>query len=225
MPVVANILEQKRPKTILDTPSGDGWLVSLLSYEPDIDGIDLFEGKPAGYRNFLQADLDSGIPDNLLKYDAVVSCEGIEHIGNPILFLETVKSHLNKDGIIIITTPNVWYPAAKIQYLLRGFFPSFPSLVGKISRGTHMHITPWSFPQLFLYLSLSGFTNITLHDTSDKKPNHFFERIFGFPQKIYCQNKFNKSKTTEEKNFWKMSGSNQSIFGRRLVVSARSNDS
>ena len=223
MPILANILNKKNPETILDTPSGSGWLLSLLSYDPEIDGIDLFEEKPKGYRNFFQEDLDNGISDTLLKYDAIVSCEGIEHIGNPTLFLETAKKHLNIDGTIIITTPNVWYPAAKIQYLIRGFFPSFPCLVGKINRGTHMHITPWSFAQLFLYLRLSGYTDIKLYDTSDKKPKHFFERIFGFPQKMYCRNKFKKAKSKEEKNFWKMSGSNQSIFGRRLVVSASSN--
>ena len=48
MSVVANILNKKKPETILDTPSGSGWLLSLLSYDPEIDGIDLFEEKPKG---------------------------------------------------------------------------------------------------------------------------------------------------------------------------------
>jgi hypothetical protein len=87
-----------------------------------------------------------------------------------------------------------------------------------------MHITPWSFPQLFLYLKLAGYENIELHNTTDKKPQHFFEHIFGFPQKLYCKNKLKKSKSIEEKEFWKMSGSIQSIFGRRLVVSANRTD-
>jgi len=52
----------------------------------------------------------------------------------------------------------------------------------------------------------------------------FFERIFGLPQMLYCRNKYNKSKTKEEEIFWKMSGGRQSVFGRRLVVSARVND-
>jgi len=224
MSTVISVLNNKKPKTILDAPSGGGWLLSSLSFETTIDGIDLFEQKLSSYRNCIQADLDFGIPDSLLKYDAIVSCEGIEHFGNPILFFHTAKKHLNQDGIIIITTPNTWYPAAKIQYLLRGFFPSFPCLVGKIHRGTHMHITPWSFPQLYLYLSIAGYTDIKLHDTSDKKPVHFFEYIFGFPQKMYCYNKLKKAKSSEEKNFWKMSGNSQSVFGRRLVVSASSNN-
>lgn len=220
MPPVVEILNKKLPTTVLDAPSGLGGLLPMLKFNPEIDGIDLFELKPNGYRSFYKTNLDAGIPDELPKYDAIVSCEGIEHIGNPLLFLKTVKKHLSLGGVVIITTPNVWYPAAKLQYLLRGFFPSFPSLVGKIISGTHMHITPWSFPQLFLYLSLSGFVDIKLHDTIDKKPKHFFERIFGYPQKKYCLNRLKKSSSQEEISFWEMAGSSQSIFGRRLVVSA-----
>ena len=224
MPIVVEILNKQAPSTILDAPSGEGWLQTMLKFDTKIDGIDFFENKPNGYRDFQKADLDFGIPKILPKYDAVVSCEGIEHIGNPMLFLKTIKEHLNKNGAIIITTPNTWHPAAKIQYLIRGFFPSFPCLVGKIHRGTHMHITAWTFPQLFLYLSLAGYVDIESHEINEKKPNHFFERIFGLPQMLYCRNKYNKLKTKEEEIFWKMSGGRQSVFGRRLVVSARVND-
>lgn len=220
MPVVASILKEIEPSSILDAPSGNGWLPPLLTFDHYVDGIDLFENKPKGYRNFIKADLDFGIPDNLEKYKAIVSCEGIEHIGNPLLFITTAQKHLMNNGIIIITTPNAWYPAAKLKYLLNGFFPSFPCLVGKIYRGTHMHIMPWSYPQLFLYLKLAGYTNIRLHNVPGKKPKHLHERIIGFPQKLYCNNKYKKASNSEEKDFWNDAGSDQSLFGRGLVVSA-----
>lgn len=220
MPAVIDLLNKIKPKSILDAPSGSGWLASALETNAAIDGIDLFEEKPSGYRNIIKADLEYGIPNELQKYDAVVSCEGIEHIGNPRLFLETAKQHLEENGTIIITTPNVWYARAKIQYLLRGFHPGFPCLTGKIRRGTHMHITPWSFPQLYLYLKLTGYTDITLHNIVEKKPKYFIERIIGLPQKLYCRNKFNKATSVEESKFWQNAASDQSIFGTRLVVSA-----
>ena len=91
MPVVINLLDEIKPKSILDAPSGGGWLSSLLEANAVIDGIDLFEEKSSGYRNIIKADLDYGIPNELEKYDVVVSCEGIEHIGNPRLFLETAR--------------------------------------------------------------------------------------------------------------------------------------
>jgi 2-polyprenyl-3-methyl-5-hydroxy-6-metoxy-1,4-benzoquinol methylase len=40
------------------------------------------------------------------KFDNIILTEVIEHIPEPILFLEKIKSRLNKDGVILITTPN-----------------------------------------------------------------------------------------------------------------------
>ena len=219
MPVVAEILNEARPASILDAPSGGGWLQPMLRFDHSIDGIDLFESKPSGYKNFINADLDKGIPDELRKYEAVVSCEGIEHVGNPLLLLESMKSHLVNNGVVVITTPNIWFPGAKLKFFMNGFFPSFPCLVSKIERGTHMHIMPWSYPQLYLYMKLAGFHDIRLHSVDEKKPKHIHEYFLGTPQRLYCKNKIRKSRTNEEKSFWEDAGSIQSLYGRRLVVS------
>ena len=218
--VVANILNELRPANILDAPSGNGWLASLLKFDASIDGLDLFAHPPAGYRYFENADLDMGLPDNLRLYEAIVCCEGIEHFGNPDVFLKTVCIHLVSKGVVIITTPNIWFPAAKLTFLVKGFFPSFPSLVGNISRGNHMHIMPWSYPHLFLFLKLNGFENIALHDVNEKKPKRIYEYILGLPQRLYCFQKRKNASTQEERDFWTTAGSKQSVYGRRLVVSA-----
>jgi len=219
-PVVVDIINDRKPDMILDAPSGDGWLKSAVNYEPEIDGLDLFDEKPSGYRAFQQADLDFGVPEGLPRYNAVVSCEGIEHIGNPDLFLKTARDHLTDGGLLVLTTPNIWYPGARLQYLLRGFFPGFPCLVGRIERGTHMHIMPWSYPQLFLYLKRNGFDDIRLHDVPERKPKHLFERPLSLPQRLYCASRLKKARTEEERIFWRDAGSKQSVYGRRLVVSA-----
>ena len=146
--------------------------------------------------------------------------EGIEHFGNPDLFFKTAHKRLVPGGQLIVTTPNVWFPEARLQFLLRGFFPSFPCLVGRIERGSHMHIMPWSFAHLYLFLRLNGFEKITLHDIDEPKPKRLYERLLGLPQSIYCRHKRAKSLTEEERIFWSFAGSAQSIYGRRLVVSA-----
>ena len=43
--VVLKIIEGLQPKSILDVPSGDGWLVKNLNPSISIDGIDLFQSK------------------------------------------------------------------------------------------------------------------------------------------------------------------------------------
>lgn len=219
--VVARLLNLLKPKSILDAPCGNGVFDQALNFSTRIDGIDLFETRPVGYENFWCEDLDYGLPAHAGQYETIVCCEGIEHLANPGLFFKTVHDHLETAGNFIVTTPNVWYPAAKLQFLLRGFFPSFPCLVGKMKRGTHMHIMPWSFPHLYLFLTLAGFEDIQLHDIDEKKPKRLYEHIVGWPQKMYCRHKLRKSGSAEESHFWTMSGSRQSLFGRRLVVSAK----
>ena len=219
-PVVASILNRLRPASILDAPSGNGWLKGLLRFETSIDGLDLFALPPEGYARFSNVDLDMGLPNDLGLYQAIVCCEGIEHFGNPNLFFKTAREHLAPGGKLIVTTPNIWFPAARLQFFLRGFFPGFPCLVGRIERGTHMHIMPWSFAQLYLFLRINGFGEITLHDIDEQKPKRMYERLLGLPQTLYCRHKRAKAQTEEERIFWSFTGSAQSIYGRRLVVSA-----
>jgi SAM-dependent methyltransferase len=221
-PIVCRLLEAARPQTVLDLPAGEGWLAQSLA-RPDlaIDGSDLYASQPPGYRDFMRHDLDLGIPSSWPRYDAIVSCEGIEHIANPGLFLNGAYEHLNAGGCLIVTTPNVWYPGARLQYFHRGFFPGFPPLVGKIERGTHMHIMPWTWPQLYLHLALAGFSSIELHPCLEDRRTRFIERIFVVPMRAYCRGKAKAAASEEERRFWQTAQTDGALLARRLVVSAR----
>jgi SAM-dependent methyltransferase len=221
-PIVGEIVRGAGAKSVLDLPSGTGWLRQQIS-DPAValDGIDLYEGKPAGYRNFLNHDLDLAWPDSLTKYDAIVSCEGLEHIANPGLFFASARDHLNPGGTLVITTPNTWHMKSRLQYLMRGFFPGFPSLVGKIKKGTHMHISPWSWPHLYLYLSLAGFEKIELHPCFGDDRTSVIERIFAKVLRSNPGKKARKASSEEEKRYWETAASDASMLSRRLVVSAR----
>ena len=219
--VVAGLLREKRPRTVLDAPCGGGWLAARIDFDCRLDGVDLYGQRPERYARFEAADLDAGLPEALGRYDAVVCCEGIEHLGNPLLFLRSAHRHLESGGLLVVTTPNMWYPESRLQYLLRGFFPGFPSLAGSIRPGTHMHITPWSFPQLFLYLRLAGFDAIRLHDLEeDPRPKRLYEWLLGLPQYLYCKARARRARNDEERAYWRDAGRRQSVWGRRLVVSA-----
>jgi 2-polyprenyl-3-methyl-5-hydroxy-6-metoxy-1,4-benzoquinol methylase len=106
-PIVGEIARAAQPCTILDLPSGEGWLANELNgADVAIDTIDLYEGQSKSYRGFLAADLDGGVPESLGRYDMIVSCEGIEHIASPGLFLKSAKQHLYAGGTLVVTTPN-----------------------------------------------------------------------------------------------------------------------
>ncbi len=83
-----------------------------------------------------------------------------------------------------------------------------------------MHIMPWSFPQMFLYLKLAGFSSIRVHAVAEARPKHIYEWLVGWPQYLYCLGKRLRADSSEQRHFWHQTGSIQSLFGRRLVVSA-----
>jgi SAM-dependent methyltransferase len=210
-----------KPASILDCPSGAGWLAAELDYRPIVDGVDLYESAAEGYRRIMRHDLNRGLPDDAGPYDCIVCCEGLEHLGSPLAFLEAAYDRLNPGGRVIITTPNTYYPMARIQYFLRGFFPGFPCLIGKIEKGRHMHLVPWTFPQLHLFLTLAGFREVELHaDDRLSRPQYFFERVLGLPHRLYCANKARIAGDDLTRRYWRECGSDRSMYGRELIVSA-----
>ena len=217
---VVEFLRDKKFATALDAPSGIGWLAEALAGRATLDGIDLY-ADAKGYRKIWKHDLDLPLPADCGVYDLICCCEGLEHVGNPLLLLREFHRRLSTGGLFIVTTPNVWYPQARLQYLLRGFFPSFPSLVGKIVPGTHMHITPWSWPQLYLYLKLAGFTKMELVPEPMSKAKHWHEHLLAIPARMYCRGRVRKAKTDEEKSFWRTAFTEASLMGRHLIVVAR----
>ncbi len=222
--VVLKLLEAlpSRPRTILDAPSGNGWLGERLPFEATVDGIDLY-AQPDGagrYRTIHACDLDDGLPAALPVYDCITCCEGIEHVGNPLLLLKSMRRHLVAGGALFVTTPNIWHPASKGKFYRTGFFPDFPCYVDRIAPGSHMHITPWSFPQLALYLRLAGFGKIRLHAEPLSRPKRWLDRPFALLQKLYCARKSRAARNEEDRLFWEQAASEGSRLGRHLIVSA-----
>ncbi len=213
-------LRAQKFTTVLDAPSGNGWLAAALDGRATLDGIDLY-AEAKGYRKIWKHDLDLPLPVDAGGYDLVCCCEGLEHVGNPLLLLREFHRALKPDGLLVVTTPNVWYPASRLQYLLRGFFPSFPPLAGKVVPGTHMHITPWSWPQLYAYFKLAGFSPPQILTEPLSKPKYFHERLLGLPGKMYCRRRARKALDDKARQFWQAAGSEASLMGRHLIVVGR----
>lgn len=205
-------------KSVLDAPCGDGWLKASLPTDAEVDGIDLYAQPEGRYRKFWQHDLDTPLPKDCGAYDLICCCEGLEHLGNPLLFLREVHRLLAEGGILVVTTPNAWYPQSRLQYWHRGFFPSFPPLAGKVAPGTHMHITPWTFPQLYVYLKLAGFNPPQILPEELSQAKHLHERLLVWPARLYCRGREKRATNDETRAYWQAAGSDASLLGRHLTI-------
>ena len=100
---------------LVDLGCGDGaWLDSVHTQYRNAIGIDV---SPAGIDSratrpdwrFVEADLNEGIPLHDGAADALHANQVIEHIANPLFFLEEASRVLRPGGVLVVTTPNIRY--------------------------------------------------------------------------------------------------------------------
>ena len=91
------------------------WLHSkIMSVANSVVGIDYLKNEVEIIKKELGIECYYGDATNLSqvkidkKFDVIVCGELIEHIANPGLMLDGLKRFMNKDTILIITTPNPW---------------------------------------------------------------------------------------------------------------------
>jgi len=115
--------DTKKTAKVLDIATWQWYLLEILNkewflelYGADISSVNFKLDK--NIYNFSQINANKELPyvDNF--FDVIISSETIEHVQNPIFFLEELYRILKKDGIFILTTPNVETIFSKIYFLL-----------------------------------------------------------------------------------------------------------
>lgn len=114
------LLEDKvklRNKMICDLGCGEGCLLELLNKNFSIPksrlwGIDISDYailtiKKKGFKGKV-CDLSQEIRNGKRKYDLIFALDVIEHLRNPYMFLENLKTMLRRSGFVVITTPNIF---------------------------------------------------------------------------------------------------------------------
>jgi len=97
-------------------------------------------------------DLNDTAPINVSKAGMIVFLEVLEHLGNPLLGIQNIASHIEKGGILILTTPNPQSSKNRLNLLLNGTLYAFQEkhLV------EHHVFTPWEHVVRH-FLESSGF--------------------------------------------------------------------
>lgn len=101
-------------KSILDVGCGTGYFAHLVSkYKCTIKGIDFSEEAiKIAKTNYKKTNLSFEKIDiqnedkKLEKFDIITSLGTLEHMDNPLEILSILKKHLEKNGKMIITSPN-----------------------------------------------------------------------------------------------------------------------
>ncbi len=116
---------------LIDIPCGTGYLSERATREGwDVSAADLlpelWQGNPA--TKIQKADLDATLPFPDTSADAVVCCEGLEHIENPWNALREFRRILKPGGNLITSIPNTVDLRQRFRMLRRGhwghYFPS-----------------------------------------------------------------------------------------------------
>lgn len=147
---------------VLDVGAGNGLLAQVLSHshkELIIDGVEPNEyaTKLAAqyYRNFYTGYAQDFFPlISQENYDYIVMADVIEHMVDPLSFLQELSEHISTKTKIVISTPNVAFGAIRIA-LMNGEFKYVDS--GLLER-THLRF--FTYETLLELGKRSGFCTV-----------------------------------------------------------------
>lgn len=113
-------LARRPPGRILDLGCTNGALGELLrAYGHEVVGVDHEKHEGVGDRldQFVEADLDRGIPDEVgSEFDVVLAADVLEHVREPEQLLAEARGRLQPHGTLVVSVPNFghWYPRARV---------------------------------------------------------------------------------------------------------------
>ncbi|MBC7998749.1 MAG: class I SAM-dependent methyltransferase, partial [Leptolyngbya sp.] len=157
-------VSEKKP-SLLEIGCGVGFLANFAEkiLKWNVIGIDPSPSATEGRKLFgdfiLTADTDNLDALESRKFDIVYASEVVEHVENPLAFINSLRERMSRDGVLILTTPD----ADSIDKS-----SPFISLLAALSPG--FHVILFSEKSLEMLLRQAGFSHIKLV----KEPRRLF---------------------------------------------------
>jgi len=127
---LSNLVEEivsKKDGKILDCGMGAGHVFCNCQKKHETYGVEISSEAIALYDfptdNVRQADLNNGIPEFGVKFDAIIASMILHWLIAPHDFLKQAKNMLSECGKLVVVIPNITYYRFRIAYLLGKFPP------------------------------------------------------------------------------------------------------
>jgi len=151
-------LKGKKSNKLLDIGCGDGTIsIHFLKLGFEVYGIDaaIKALEKAGQKEIKTklGDFEEKLPYKNDSFDVVFAGEVIEHIFDVKNFLSEIHRILKKNGILILTTPNL----ASLEDRIKFLFGINPTHVTPVHEYLHFHIRPFTKYSLKKTLTENGF--------------------------------------------------------------------
>lgn len=171
---------------LLDVGCGDGVMLHFIkdkvknTYGVDNVKTELKKAKKVGmFVDLINTDTDD-FPYKKNFFDAVTCLDVIEHVKDPRILLRKIYSVLRKDGILIISTPNIRFSDHLGKLLFSGVFPK-TSISEAEYDGGHIHF--FTYKDMYLLLKDQKFKNIQYYEIINKErrgwKGRLVEKILG----------------------------------------------
>lgn len=142
---IHKVLEHYRPGLVADIGCAGG-LSSLEYLKHDVNQVEGFEISQEAIRVATQRGLkvyhwiagSQPCPSLTHRYDAVIASEVIEHVYDTDYFLTELIRICKPGGVIIITTPNLYYWISRLKFIF-GIAPwNYPGVSVKVKVDPHI---------------------------------------------------------------------------------------
>ena len=121
-------------RTVLDVGCGEGALgAALAGHGLDVTGVEADPEAAAiaatRLRRVVNASLEESWDELAEQFDAVLACDLLEHLEDPIAALRSLRGRLKKDGVLILSVPNGSNTAVLAGALMGRWDPALEGVV------------------------------------------------------------------------------------------------